>query len=98
MFVLLGVALGRPHDWIDMGHWVLAIVAVLVIAGVGFASWDFVRRVVRELAHSEGAPLRGLRHASPRRNTAVHEAGPWDQAYLAEIQDDHSDDPRGKDE
>jgi hypothetical protein len=81
-----------------MEHWVLAIVGLLVLAGVVFAGWGFVRGVVREMTHTEGDPLRGLRHANPRRNTPAHDAGPWDQAYMAEMQDDRLDDPRSKEE
>ena len=81
-----------------MGHWVLAFVGVLVIAGVVFAGWGFVRGVLREAAHPGSDRLRGLRHANPRRHTPGQAAGPWDQAYLAEIQDDQSAAPRSKDE
>lgn len=95
---MLGVALGRHDEWIDMGHWVLAVVVVLVTAGVVFAGWTSVRRVVRELTHSEGDTLRGLRHANPRRNSPAQDARPWDQAYMAEIQDDHPDVPGSRDE
>ena len=89
---------GAPDEWIEMSHWVLAIVGVLVVAGVLFAGWNFVRGVLRELTHTEGDPLRGLRHANPRRNTPAQAAGPWDQAYMAEVHDDPSDDARCKDE
>ena len=66
---------GAPDEWIEMGHWVLGIVAVLVIAGVVFAGWDLVRGVVREVAHTERDPLHALRHAKPRRNTPAQDAG-----------------------
>lgn len=78
------------------GPWVLAIVAVLVIAGVVFAGWDGVRGMVCSLTHTERDPLRGPRHANPRRNTAAQDAGPWDQAYMAAIRDEHGDEPRSK--
>ena len=84
-----------------MSHWVDAVVGVLVIAVLAFAGWNYVRGVLREATHDEGDdPPRGmrLRHANPRRNTLARQVGPWDHEYMAELQDDPSDDSRSNDE